>query len=108
MNANSPVDEAAQQQLLQEAVTQIKSGLNEQAVNGPFAQIIHTYETAYAHSTKRLYCAESIVETMLYLTQAAHDHQSAKYCQNRHGHWLITCAATPMPHLATPRKPRRA
>jgi tetratricopeptide (TPR) repeat protein len=78
MNANSPVDEAAQQQLLQEAVTQIKSGLNEQAVNGPLAQIIHTYETAYAHSTKRLYCAESIVETMLYLTQAAHDHQSAQ------------------------------
>jgi tetratricopeptide (TPR) repeat protein len=76
--SSSPVDEAAQQQLLQEAVTQIKSGLNAEAINGPLAQIIHTYETAYAHSTQRVYCAESIVEAMLYLTQAAHDGQSAR------------------------------
>lgn len=76
--ASSPVDQAAQDQLLQQAVSQIKAGMNSDAINGPLAQIIHTYETAYAHSQKRIYCAESLPESLLYLTGAAQSHQNAE------------------------------
>jgi tetratricopeptide (TPR) repeat protein len=74
----NPVDQAAQDQLLQEAAGQIKSGAFADAINGPLAQIIHTYETVYANSKKRIYCAESLPETLMYLTTAAQNHQNAQ------------------------------
>lgn len=76
--ASSPVDEDAQNTLLQQAVQQIKAGMNTDAINGPLAQIIHTYETAYAHSKKQIYCAESTTEALLYLTTAASNHRDAE------------------------------
>ncbi|RDS79985.1 tetratricopeptide repeat protein [Dyella psychrodurans] len=72
------IDQAVQDQLLQEAVDQIKAGSFADAINGPLAQIIHTYETAYGHSKKRIYCAESTTEVMLYLATAAQNHQEAQ------------------------------
>jgi tetratricopeptide (TPR) repeat protein len=65
-SAGSPVDEAAQEQLLHQAVTQIKAGMNADAINGPLAQIIHTYETAYAHSKPKIYCAQTLTEALVY------------------------------------------
>lgn len=76
--APSLVDEAAQDRLLQQAIMQVKANMNTDAINGPLAQIIHSYETAYAHSKKRIYCAESLPEALLYLAAAANNHQDAQ------------------------------
>jgi tetratricopeptide (TPR) repeat protein len=71
------IDEAAQEQLLQQAVDQIKAGAFDDAIHGPLAQIIHTYETTYAHSKKQIYCAESMTETLLYMGMASENHKDA-------------------------------
>jgi tetratricopeptide (TPR) repeat protein len=76
--ASSPVDETAQDQLLQQATAQIKAGMNADAISGPLAQIIHAYEAAYAHGQKRIYCAESPAESLQYLLTAASNHQDAQ------------------------------
>ena len=76
-SARSPVDDAAQEQLLQQAMTQIKAGMNADAINGPLAQVIHTYETAYAHSKKQVYCAETLTEALLYSGIASSNHQNS-------------------------------
>lgn len=72
------IDQAVQDQLLQEAVDQIKAGSFADAINGPLAQVIHTYETTYGHSKKRIYCAESTTEVLLYMATAAQNHQEAQ------------------------------
>jgi tetratricopeptide (TPR) repeat protein len=74
----NPVDQATQDQLLAQAVAQIKAGALADAINGPLAQIIHTYEAVYANSKKRIYCAESLPETMMYLMSAANRHEDAQ------------------------------
>jgi tetratricopeptide (TPR) repeat protein len=74
----NPVDQAVQDQLLMQAAEQIKSGAFADAINGPLAQIIHTYETAYANSKKRIYCAESLPESLMYLATAAQNQQEAQ------------------------------
>ncbi|HTV85272.1 MAG TPA: tetratricopeptide repeat protein [Dyella sp.] len=76
-SARSPVDDAAQEQLLQQAMTQIRAGKNADAIHGPLAQIIHTYETAYAHSKMRIYCAQSMTEALLYMGMASSKHQQS-------------------------------
>jgi tetratricopeptide (TPR) repeat protein len=77
-SSRAPVDDSALDQLLQQAEAQIKAGRNTDAINGPLAQVIHAYEAAYAHSQKRLYCAESLTESLLYLATAANHHQEAQ------------------------------
>lgn len=74
---SSPVDDAAQEQLLQQAMAQIKAGMNADAINGPLAQIIHSYETAYAHSKKQVYCAETMAEAFLYSSIASSNHKDS-------------------------------
>ncbi|RUL67700.1 hypothetical protein [Dyella choica] len=75
--ASSTVDDAAQEQLLQQAMAQIKAGRNADAINGPLAQVIHTYETAYAHSKKQVYCAQTLTEALLYSSIASTNHQDS-------------------------------
>jgi tetratricopeptide (TPR) repeat protein len=75
--AVSPVDNEAQAQLLQQATAQIKAGMNADAINGPLAQIIHTYETAYAHSKKQVYCAQTLEEAFYYSGIAASAHRDS-------------------------------
>ncbi|WP_233841572.1 hypothetical protein [Dyella sp. 2HG41-7] len=76
--AHSPVDDDAQEKLLQQAMEQIQAGKSADAIDGPLAQIIQTYETAYGHSKKRIYCAETMTESLIYLGSASKDHQEAE------------------------------
>lgn len=76
-SAKSQVDDAAQEQLLQQAMTQIKAGMNAEAINGPLAQVVRTYETAYAHSRKQVYCAHTVTEALLYSGMASRRHQDS-------------------------------
>lgn len=77
-SASSPVDDAAQEKLLQQAMEQINAGMNDDAIHGPLAQVIHAYETAYGQSKKKIYCAESMTETLFYLGMASSNHQDAE------------------------------
>ncbi|GLQ98170.1 hypothetical protein GCM10007863_25900 [Dyella mobilis] len=56
---------------------QIKAGMNADAINGPLAQVIHTYETAYAHSKQQIYCAETLPEALVYSGIASKNHKSS-------------------------------
>ena len=56
----------------------IKQGKNADAIAGPLDQIIHADETAYAHSKKRIYCATSPAEALMYMTAAVADHVDAQ------------------------------
>jgi tetratricopeptide (TPR) repeat protein len=76
-SASSPVDDAAQEQLLQQAMTQIKAGMNADAINGPLAQVIHTYEAAYAHSKQQIFCAQTLTEALLYSGMASTNHKDS-------------------------------
>lgn len=81
---SSPIDDAAQEKLLQQAMAQIKGGMNADAINGPLAQVIHTYETAYAHSKKQVYCAESLTEALLYSGIASNNHKDSVVLSKPH------------------------
>jgi tetratricopeptide (TPR) repeat protein len=71
-------EDAAQQQLLMQAVQMIKSGQSADAIAGPIAQVIAHYENGPGKDhAKRYYCASSQVEMFLYLGLAAKDHQNA-------------------------------
>jgi tetratricopeptide (TPR) repeat protein len=76
-SASSVVNDDAQEQLLQQAMAQIKAGMNADAINGPLAQVIHTYETAYAHSKKQVYCAQTMTEALLYSGIASTNHKDS-------------------------------
>ncbi|GLQ47940.1 hypothetical protein GCM10007862_29910 [Dyella lipolytica] len=58
-------------------MAQIKAGMNADAINGPLAQVIHTYETAYAHSKRQVYCAETLTEALFYSGIASSNHQGS-------------------------------
>ncbi|WP_266159715.1 tetratricopeptide repeat protein [Dyella silvatica] len=74
----APLDEAAQELLLARATELVKAKQHAEAVAGPIDQIIHNYESAYAHSKKRIYNATSPAESLLYLVTAAKDKVDAQ------------------------------
>lgn len=76
-SAQPLVDDAAQEQLLPQAMEKIKAGQNADAINGPLEKIIHAYETAYARSKTKVYCAETMTEALLYSAIASSNHQDS-------------------------------
>lgn len=71
-------EDAAQQQVLAQAMQMIKSGQPEAALKGPIVQVIAHYENGPGKDQgKRHYCARSQLESFLYLAEAAKDHQDA-------------------------------
>ncbi|MGN6730278.1 MAG: tetratricopeptide repeat protein [Rhodanobacteraceae bacterium] len=72
-------EDAAQQQLLVQAVQMIKSGQSADAIAGPIAQVIAHYEDGPGKEQgKHHYCARDQLESFLYLADAAKDHQNAQ------------------------------
>lgn len=71
---NKAVDPDGQKVL--DALKMIESGRIQLAVDGPLAEVIAKYETRYAGKSGKVFCAEGMLDALVYATMAATDKTS--------------------------------
>jgi tetratricopeptide (TPR) repeat protein len=70
--------ELAQQKLLVEGINLAKMRKPQEAISGYFDKVLAYYESKYADPKMKYYAARSPTESLLYLAEAANNHEAAR------------------------------